>query len=334
MQSIPQEAPSVDTAQVADTTLTVDDSSVMPSQVDTAVTEVSTIPQAFMDAGTLVYEGRFSEAWSAISIDIASGIAGMAPRLVGALAVLIIFYTAYRILYNLFRRILKRSNAIQIGLQTLAMQSFRLLAFFLIGVTILQTLGVKLTSFIAGLGVIGIALGFAARDTVENILSGVNILTDKAFRIGDTLVVSGTYCVVENITLRTTRLRTPKNEVLVIPNQQMANERILNHTIGGDLRIEIPFSIAYKEHPAETRKVVLELTKDDPRLLKEPAPRVIVVALNDSSVDMSLWVYVSNPSAERQIIYYYTEAIKEGLTQAGIEIPFPHLQVIQDTEGD
>ncbi len=330
MKATAQEAQSIDTTQVVDTTSAVSDSLTMHSPVDTSAASTSTIPQAFMDAGTLVYEGRFSEAWSAVSIDIASGIAGMAPKLVGAIAVLIIFYSAYRILYNLLRRILKRSNAVQIGLQTLAMQSFRLLSFILIGITILQTLGVDLAALIAGIGVAGIAFGFAARDTVENILSGVNILTDKAFRIGDTLIVSDTYCVVENITLRTTRLRTPKNEVLIIPNQQMANERILNHTIGGQLRIEIPFSIAYKEHPAEARKVVLDLTKDDPRLLTDPTPKVIVVALNDSSVDMSLWVYVSNPSAERQIIYYYTEAIKEGLNQAGIEIPFPHIQVIQE----
>ncbi|MCY4172337.1 MAG: mechanosensitive ion channel family protein [Bacteroidetes bacterium] len=330
MESTTQEAQSVDTAQVADTTLTASDSLAMPSQVDSLGVETSNIPQAFMDAGTLVYEGRFSEAWSAISIDIVSGIADLPPKLLGAIAVFIIFYTAYRILYNLLRKILKRSNVLQAGLQTLAMQSFRLLSFILIGITILQTLGVDLAALIAGIGVAGIAFGLAARDTVENILSGVNILTDKAFRIGDTLIVSGIYCVVENITLRTTRLRTPKNEVLVIPNQQMSNERILNHTIGGDLRIEIPFSIAYKEHPAEARKVVLELTKDDPRLLTDPEPRVIVVALNDSSVDMSLWVYVSNPSSERQIIYYYTEAIKEGLNQAGIEIPFPHLQIIKE----
>ena len=330
MQIDPQEVQVAGTTQVVDTTSVVNDSLSTLSPPDTISTETITIPQAFLDAGILVYEGRFSEAWSAVSIDIASGIAGLAPKIVAAIVVFIIFYTAYRILFYLLRRILRRSNVVQTGLQTLVMQSFRLLSIILIAITILQTIGIDPAALIAGIGVAGIAFGFAARDTVENILSGVSILTDKAFRIGDTLIVSGTYCVVENITLRTTRLRTPKNEVLVIPNQQMANERILNHTIGGDLRIEIPFSIAYKEHPREARKVVLELTKDDPRLLVNPGPRVIVVALNDSSVDLSLWVYVANPKEERQIIYYYTEAIKDALNKAGIEIPFPHIQLVQD----
>lgn len=326
MQAVPENTQVVDTVQVADTTLGTIDS----LQVDTTAEVSGTIPQVFVDAGTLVSEGRFSEAGNDIATQILSWVTDLAPKTAGALLVLVIFYTAYRVLYNLLRRILKRSNVVQPGLQTLVLQAFRLLSIVLIAITVLQTIGIDPAALIAGIGVAGIAFGFAARDTVENILSGVSILTDKAFRIGDTLIVSGTYCVVENITLRTTRLRTPKNEVLVIPNQQMANEKILNHTIGGALRIEIPFSIAYKESPQEARRVILETTEHDTRLMEDPEPRVVVTSLNDSSVDLSLWVYVENPKEERQIIYDYTEAIKKALNKAGIEIPFPHIQLVQD----
>lgn len=326
MQSIQENTQVVDTVQVTDTTLSTTDS----LQVDTTAEVSGTIPQVFVDAGTLVSEGRFSEAGNDIATQILSWVTDLAPKTAGALLVLVIFYTAYRVLYNLLRRILKRSNVVQPGLQTLVLQAFRLLSIVLIAITVLQTVGIDPAALIAGIGVAGIAFGFAARDTVENILSGVSILTDKAFRIGDTLIVNGTYCVVENITLRTTRLRTPKNEVLVIPNQQMANEQILNHTIGGALRIEIPFGIAYKESPQEARRVILETTKHDTRLMEDPEPRVVVTSLNDSSVDLSLWVYVENPKEERQIIYDYTEAIKKALNEAEIEIPFPHIQLVQD----
>ena len=326
MQAVPENTQVMDTVQVADTTLSTTDS----LQVDTTGDVSGTLPQVFKDAGTLVSEGRFSEAGNDIATQILIWVTDLAPKIAGALLVLVIFYTAYRVLYNLLRRILKRSNVVQPGLQTLVLQAFRLLAIVLIAITVLQTVGIDPAALIAGIGVAGIAFGFAARDTVENILSGVSILTDKAFRIGDTLIVNGTYCVVENITLRTTRLRTPKNEVLIIPNQQMANEQILNHTIGGVLRIEIPFSIAYKESPQEARRVIIEITRNDTRLLEDPEPRVVVTSLNDSSVDLSLWVYVENPEEERQIIYHYTEAIKEALNKAGIEIPFPHIQLVQD----
>ena len=325
MQVAPANIQPQDTTQVADTTLSASDSVQVVSAPDT-----TNFTQDLVDAGLLIADGQFSEAWSKMTLDLAIAFGDLWPKIVAAFVVLVILYSGYRVLYSLLRRILRKSNVIQPGLQSLLMQGFRLLALILIGITFLQTLGVDLAALIAGIGVAGIAFGFAARDTVENILSGVNILTDKAFRIGDTLIVNDIYCVVERITLRTTRLRTPKNEVLVVPNQQMANERILNHTIAGALRIEIPFSIAYKEHPQQARKVVLALTEDDPRLMEDPTPSVVVTAMNDSSVDLALWVYVANPKEERQIIYYYTEAIREGLRQANIEIPFPHLQIIQD----
>ncbi len=330
MQAVPETTQVVDTTQVADTTLSAPDTLQVSSPVDTPSVVSETLPQVFQDAGTLVSEGRFSDAWDAIIPQAVNWMSDLTPRIAGGLLVLVIFYTAYRFLYNLLRRILKRSNVVQAGLQTLVLQAFRLLSIVLIAIIFLQTMGIDPAALIAGIGVAGIAFGFAARDTVENILSGVSILTDKAFRIGDTVIVGGTYCVVENITLRTTRLRTPKNEVLVVPNQQMANERILNHTIAGALRIEIPFGIAYKESPHEARRVILEITKDDPRLMENPEPQVVVTNLNDSSVDLSLWVYVEDPKEERQIIYHYTEAIKAALNQAGIEIPFPHIQLIQD----
>ncbi|MDE2828136.1 MAG: mechanosensitive ion channel family protein [Bacteroidota bacterium] len=325
MQVAPANIQPQDTTQVADTTLSASESVQVVSSPDT-----TNFTQDLVDAGLLIAEGQFSEAWSKMTLDLAIAFGNLWPKIVAAFVVLAILYAGYRGLYSLLRRLLRKSNVIQPGLQSLLMQGFRLLSLILIGITFLQTLGINLAALIAGIGVAGIAFGFAARDTVENILSGVNILTDKAFRIGDTLIVNDIYCVVERITLRTTRLRTPKNEVLVVPNQQMANERILNHTIAGALRIEIPFSIAYKEHPQQARKVVLALTEDDPRIMEDPTPSVVVTTMNDSSVDLALWVYVANPKEERQIIYYYTEAIREGLRQANIEIPFPHLQIIQD----
>ncbi len=325
MQVAPANIQPQDTTQVADTTLSTSDSLQVASVPDT-----TNFTQDLVDVGMLVAEGQFSDAWDRMTLALETSFVDLWPKIVAAVLILAVLYWGYRALFSLLRRILHKSNIVQPGLESLLMQGFRLLSLILIGLTVLQTLGINPAAMITGIGVAGLAFGFAARDTVENILSGVNILTDKAFRIGDTLIVNDIYCVVEQITLRTTRLRTPKNEVLIVPNQQMANERILNHTIADALRIEIPFSIAYKEHPQQARKVILALTEDDPRILEDPTPSVVVTALNDSSVDLALWVYVADPKEERQIIYYYTEAIREGLRQANIEIPFPHLQIIQE----
>ena len=321
-----------------DSTLPVVDSiNVAAESLAVATDTASTRPgldESFSAAGDLIYTGQYAEAMAHLGRHLASEAAELGPKVLGALLVLVIFYSLYRVLYRLLRRILRRSNYIRRGLETLVMQSFRLGSFIFIGIMVLQTVGIDPSALIAGIGIAGIALGFAARDTVENIISGVSILVDQPFRIGDTVIVEGTYGVISEITLRTTRIRTPKNEVLVVPNQQMANEKVLNHTIAGALRIEIPFSVAYKEYPDEARKIVLALTHGDDRLLEHPAPRVVVNALNSSSIDLSLWVYVPNARHERQITYDYTEDIREALRKADIEIPFPHVQLkLDDGEG-
>ena len=281
-------------------------------------------------AGDRLLAGDWAGAADLFVEDILGLLAGMLPRVLIAFAVFLALYTLYRAIFMLVRRVLRRHTVVRQGLATLAEQAYRLVAVLGISIIVLQTLGIDPASMLAGIGIVGIALGFAARDTVENVISGASILTDQPFRIGDTVIYEGTYGIIREITLRTTRLVTTKNEVLVVPNSLMANQMVLNHTIGGVLRIEIPFSIAYKERPQEAREVVLKLTRGDERLCANPEPSVVVTALNDSSIDLMLWVYVPDPTYERQITYHYNEHIREALRAADIEIPFPHMQIIKD----
>ena len=295
-----------------------------------AITDWSDVP--FDSAVGLVTDylssGEFEQAGELIFHEVSFAVTAFAPKLFVAFLLLLFLYAVYRVFYRLLRGFLKRTRYIRPGLETLVLQGFRLVCLMGIGITSLQSLGIDPAALVAGIGVAGIALGIAARDTVENIISGASILADGSFKIGDVVIFNQTYCEVKEITLRTTRLRTPRNETLIVPNRQMANDPLLNHTVGGNLRIEIPFSIAYKEFPQQARDLVLKLTDGDSRLAASAAPEVKVSALNESSIDMMLWVYVSDPSREREIIYDYAERIREALREANIEIPFPHLQVM------
>jgi len=189
---------------------------------------------------------------------------------------------------------------------------------------------VNVTALLAGLSIAGIAVGFAARDTLENFISGVTILLDRPFSIGDTIQIEGVYGTVEEITLRSTRLRTLNNEVMVMPNLHMINQKLINHAMLGVVRVEVPFGIAYKEYPQAARAVVLELTEGDDRLHPDLPPSVVVTGLNNSSVDMVLRVYVKNPRDEVSVRHGYIEKVREALREADIEIPFPHLQLFID----
>ena len=282
------------------------------------------------EAGGLLMAGE----WEAFVDKVYDGLAGlvveMIPKLFGAIFAFLIFYVIYRVLRTLLYRLLRRSKRIDSGLDNLLMQTFRLSMLAFIGIMVLAQLGFNVAALLAGLGIAGIAIGFAARDTLENFISGITILLDRPFRIGDNIVVEGIFGTVEEITLRSTRLRTLNNEIMVMPNTHMINQRVVNHTMVSPLRVEVKFGIAYKEFPQQAREVVLGLTEGDERLDDNYTPQVVVTGLNDSSVDMALRIYLKNPKLEVPVRFEYVERIREALREADIEIPFPHLQLYID----
>jgi len=204
------------------------------------------------------------------------------------------------------------------------------IAWMFILVMVLAQFGVNISALIAGLSIAGIAVGFAAKDSLENFISGITIMIDRPFRVGDQVVVDGTYGTIEHITLRSTRLRTLNNEVMVMPNVSMINQKLINNSLHGLLRVDILFGIAYKESPREARDVVIKLPQGDDRILQEPAPTVVVTDLGDSSVNMALRLFIRDTSLEVPIRFEYTEKVFNALKAADIEIPFPHLQLFID----
>ena len=282
------------------------------------------------EAGDLLLMGEWELFLTRLYDGLAGLVVGLVPRLFGALLVFVLFYLGYRVLRTLLQRLLKRSKHVDAGLEGLLLQTFRLVGLSFIAIMVLAQLGFNITALVAGLGVAGIAVGFAARDTLENFISGVMILLDRPFNIGDNIVIAGIFGTVEEITLRSTRVRTLNNKMMVMPNTQMMNQPLLNHTMVGPLRIEVPFSIAYKEYPQQARQIVLELAESDERLHPGYPPNVAVTALNDSSVDMVLRLFLKDPRLEVPLRFEYIEKVREALRQADIEIPFPHMQLFVD----
>jgi small conductance mechanosensitive channel len=256
--------------------------------------------------------------------------AAFVPRLISALVVLAVLYVVYRSLGHLLRRILSRSDRVEGGIASLALKTYRIASTILIGIMVAAQFSIDVTALLAGLSIAGIAVGFAARDTLENFIAGITILVDKPFRIGDQIEVEGTFGVVDHITLRSTRLRTMNDQVMIMPNALVINHKVLNHTLRNTLRIEIPFGIAYKEYPAAAREVVLKLLEGDDRLDPDRPPTVVVTAMGESSVDMVLRFHIRDPLTEVPIRFEYVEKVREALRSADIEIPFPHLQLFID----
>ena len=309
----------------------------LPSSQDTTATDTTAVDQAvdqfsnaFSEAFRLLLAGNWEGLYDHLT-DGALYLSGLfAERGLQALAALLLLYAIYRVLYLPLERALDRSDSIGLGLQSLLLKTFRVVTFFFIGTVVLDQLGVNIAVLIGGIGIAGIVAGFAARDSLENFIAGVTVLVDKPFGVGDYIKVNDQYGQVDEITLRSTRLRTVRNRIMVLPNTEMIKEKVMNHTKQNVLRLDIPFGIAYKERPDEAREALLPIVEDDDRILSDPSPTAVVTEMDDSSVNMLLRFYLRDPSQEVPMRWEYTEKVRETLRDADIEIPFPHRQLFLD----
>ncbi len=256
------------------------------------------------------------------------------PRLLIAIGIVIAAVVLFRITRIGLEKILEKADFQPVLINLLIDKLYRYTILALGLIMAVDQLGVNVAAALAGLGVAGIAIGFAAQDSVANVISGILIFWDKPFVVGDWISTEGQYGKVTNITLRTTRIRTPKNTYVVVPNKRIIDELLENHSKHGELRVDVPVGIAYKEDIDKARDVLLEAAQNIEHALDDPAPDVVVDELGGSSVNLKVRVWVSEASKQRKTFFELTEAAKKALDNAGIEIPFPHLQLFVDNVED
>ncbi|MEP6991683.1 MAG: mechanosensitive ion channel family protein [bacterium] len=252
----------------------------------------------------------------------------IAPKVVAALVVVLFFWVVLRITRQPFRAALRRAHFAD-GLTKLLVDGLYRGILVLLGLVMAASqLGINVSALLAGVGVASIALGFAAQETVANMISGFLIFWDRPFQIGDYITTQTRYGEVREITLRTTRIRTNDNTFVVIPNRQIIGDTLVNHSMYGETRVIIRVGIAYRERIAHAREVLLAAAARVDGVMKAPAPDVVTDALGDSSVNLLVRVWIDNASLEKPIGYRVLEACKVALDEAGIQIPFPHRQLI------
>jgi len=194
----------------------------------------------------------------------------------------------------------------------------------------LDTLGLNIMPFIAGAGVAGIAIGFAAKDTLSNVIAGVLLIIDRPFEVGDRIEVwsapanSATWGDVVDIGLRATKIRTTDNLVIVIPNNEIMTRDIVNYTtISKDIRVRIPIGIAYDADVSKAKEIIKRVSLELDWAKREPEPKVVVKSFGDSAVNLEARVWISRPRKRMDTISHITDRVKEVFQQEGIEIPYP-----------
>jgi small-conductance mechanosensitive channel len=194
----------------------------------------------------------------------------------------------------------------------------------------LDTLGVNVMPFIAGAGVAGIAIGFAAKDTLSNLIAGVLLIIDRPFEVGDRIEVwsapagSATWGDVIAIGLRATKIKTTDNIVIIIPNNEIMKRDIVNYTIiSTNIRVRINVGVAYDADIEKAKDLILDVADAVDWISKSPAPKVVVRSFGESSVDLQLRVWIDDARKRMDTVSYVIDKIKTAFDKHGIEIPYP-----------
>jgi len=193
---------------------------------------------------------------------------------------------------------------------------------------ILGNLGVETTSFAAILAAAGLAIGMALQGSLGNFAGGVMLMIFKPFKIGDLIEGQGELGVVKEIEIFTTKILTPENKLVIIPNGALSNGNITNYSEEGMLEVRHVIGVSYDADIKKTKEVLMNVLTGQDKVLKDPAPTVNVTALGESSVDFAVrpWAKVE----DYWTVYFETlERAKNELDAAGIEIPYPHSVEIQ-----
>ncbi len=190
--------------------------------------------------------------------------------------------------------------------------------------------GINPTAWLASAGVIGIAVGFGARDTMANLFSGISIIADAPYKIGDYIVLdTGERGKVTSLGMRSTRLLTRDDVEVTIPNGVIANAKIVNESGGPWVkhRIRVPVGAAYGSDVDEVCKVLQEVATNHPKVVQQPTPRVRMRAFGDSSLDFELLAWIDHPQSRGIIRHDLLMNIYKAFAENGIQIPFPQTDI-------
>ena len=229
----------------------------------------------------------------------------------------------------------KLGNLLALRKADLALQGFisslaNIILKVLLVVSVASMIGIQTTSFVAAIGAAGLAIGLALQGSLANFAGGVLILLFRPFKIGDWIEAQGISGTVDSIQIFHTVLRTGDNKTVIVPNGNLSNGIITNYNRQPTRKVVFDVGVDYEADLQKVREVLLALA-DDPRVLKDPAPVVVVTTLGDSAITMSLRAWVDTPNYW-DVLFMFNEQSRDRLKAANIDIPVPQrvIRVVQE----
>ena len=240
--------------------------------------------------------------------------------------VLIVFQILAKLAGRAMGRVMNRTRNTSALLKNFAVNVAQKLVFFLGLLVALSMLEVNIGPFLAALGAVGFIVGFALQGTLGNFAAGVMILLYRPYDIGDYVSVAGSNGTVEDMSLVSTTLRLPDNQIVIVPNGKIWDDIITNVTGVDKRRVDLVFGIGYDDDIQQAQEVLERVVNEHELVLKDPAPVIRVHELADSSVNFIVRPW-SKTSDYWTVYWDLTRAVKERFDEAGISIPYPQQDV-------
>ena len=249
------------------------------------------------------------------------------PSFIGAVLMLVIGMWLIKIINRVVNNFFDRKEydvTLENFIASLINWGLKIILFILV----ITQLGVESTSLVAVVGAAGLAIGLALQGSLSNFAGGVLILLMKPFRVGDYISAQGVDGTVSEISIFNTKITTFGNQSAIVPNGKLSNDKIVNYSVLGERRENMTFSIGYDDNLKQAKDILLNLVMEQETVIKTDSkmPMVAVVALSESSVDLTLRYWAKNGDFWA-LHWLILEEAKMRLDNAGITIPFPQRDI-------
>ncbi len=246
-------------------------------------------------------------------------------NIIWAIVILVVGMWLSKKLSNLTTRLMRKNNIDETLVRFISSFVYFLLLAFVILATISEV-GIETTSIVAILGAASFAVGLALQGSLSNFAAGVMLIVFHPFKVGEYIEAAGVKGTVEEIGVFVTRLLTPDNKVIYVPNSKLFGDVITNYSERETRRVDLVFGISYTDDIDKARKIIEDVLNSHPKVLKDPEPMIVVSELADSSVNFAVRPWVKTP--DYWTVYFeITEIIKKRFDAEGISIPFPQTDV-------
>ena len=247
-------------------------------------------------------------------------------KLVFVVLGMVLGFILVRLILRLLKKILKKSRHLPESTHTILCTLLRILLDLIVIITAAGYLGIPMTSFVALLSVIGIAVSLAVQGLLTNLVGGFIILGSKPFEVGHFIEACSLSGTVKQIGIIYTRLQAPDGRIIFIPNGTLYTSQVINYTALGTRRVTLTPSASYDNSPDEVRAAILLAVSRVPGIFQDPAPVIQLEAYGDSSISYNVHVWCGGSDFIR-VKYELNEALYQAFKDSGVIMTYPHLNV-------